>query len=1059
MKKTFVLASIATMLCAAAEAQVTQPSLPPGEIAVLKAGTPNNVFNIHSSKVQPCYVQVFDTGTSNQASPLISVPLSTNSFSGVWINAHAGSEGGGISRTIDRQFLALEGYTGNILSPTNGTKPSANTNVYRGVVTLDAFTNAIGVYYDLANWFGLPPGVTQNNPTGIASTDGTNFWGTGNVTGSSAEASGTLFYNANVGATPFEIQNYIQAAGEARIIGGTLYVVVPFASGGPAAGIYNFVGTSSSAYPGQVIPLPYDPNGNPVYQTVAQTNLFLSWGSPYQNIANFDMNAAGTIAYGADQTYGIVKFTNNAGIWAQAPYYFSTTNIGTTKQPTANQGCFGICVDFSGANPVIYATTMETGTVTTNAQGNANQNRLISIVDSGNPGTNLVAVTLATATTTNENFRGIDFTPDLRPLITSAPADYSTTNRGAANFTVAAASVYALGYQWLQNGTNLNNGLFSLVTVAGATSSTLALSNLHTNLNNYTYQCVVSNAYGMVTSTPPANLTVTFLAVPPIITSATAHLTNYVGNDMIFAAVNVDGTQPFTYQWYQGTTQLTDDGVKYSGSTSSSLIVSNLVPGDAGNYYLVVTNSVGSASNLVDVLAVQYQLPAIDPGNEPQSVTTFVGLSTSLTVTPTGGYQPLNFQWYEVGSGQLAENGGPNNEYTGTQTPTLNISPAATIDTGSYYAVISNAGGSVTSTVATVTVLIPPPASYVSYSNQVYTQNFDSLPDPGASSVNSFNNPFDPGSINGVAYSLANPFDFAYPVITSSYVGGLGLGSTMSGWYGAADTLPGSGTTPDGFSRFGAQDGDQTTGGVIDFGPNDNGSDLGTNRALGLLSTKTTGSTTFALKLINNSVQALNYAYISFTGELWRQSSGARTMTFGYTNDPTATNFLLTSESISNATLVGDLAFSFPPAGNGSAVDGTLPANQTNLAATNLQLVSPWQPGAALWLIWSIEYYGAGSGNGYAIDNLRFLASANPIVVANAPLQLDVLNYVPGTGMSFSFTNVPGASFTVYCATNLTAPINWQAIGSPNEISSGSYKFTDAGATNRSRFYQVRSNP
>ena len=47
--------------------------------------------------------------------------------------------------------------------------------------------------------------------------------------------------------------------------------------------------------------------------------------------------------------------------------------------------------------------------------------------------------------------------------------------------------------------------------------------------------------------------------------------------------------------------------------------------------------------------------------------------------------------------------------------------------------------------------------------------------------------------------------------------------------------------------------------------------------------------------------------------------------------------------------------------------------------------------------------------------------------------------------MSFSFTNVPGASFTVYCATNLTAPINWQAIGSPNEISSGSYKFTDAG--------------
>ena len=107
-------------------------------------------------------------------------------------------------------------------------------------------------------------------------------------------------------------------------------------------------------------------------------------------------------------------------------------------------------------------------------------------------------------------------------------------------------------------------------------------------------------------------------------------------------------------------------------------------------------------------------------------------------------------------------------EFTGTTTDTLTISPAALIDTGSYTAVISNGGGSVTSRVAAVTVLVAPPLSYVSYSNQVYTQNFDSLPDPGVSSVNSINNPTYPGSINGVAYSLANPFDFAYPVITSS---------------------------------------------------------------------------------------------------------------------------------------------------------------------------------------------------------------------------------------------------------------------------------------------------
>ena len=102
----------------------------------------------------------------------------------------------------------------------------------------------------------------------------------------------------------------------------------------------------------------------------------------------------------------------------------------------------------------------------------------------------------------------------------------------------------------------------------------------------------------------------------------------------------------------------------------------------------------------------------------------------------------------------------------------------------------------------------------------VYTQNFDSLPDPGATSVNSSN----PVTINGVTYSLANPYDFAYPVIASGSSGGLGI-SALAGWYGTSVLL----------SRFGATDGDQTTGGQISFGlPNSS------NRALGLLATSST---------------------------------------------------------------------------------------------------------------------------------------------------------------------------------------------------------------------------
>src|SRR5579872_5967233 len=390
MKQLSFILTAALAGALGAQAQSNTIVIPAGKLAVFKAGDNTGYWNISSSKVQPCFIQVFDPATTNQAAPIYSLPLPTNAPNGIWINAHAGSEGGGISRSSTRQYLAIEGYTGNILSPTNY-KPSSFVGVTRGFGIVDVFGNEQVLYSDPANWFGLPPGVTQNNPTGIATTDGTNFWGTGNVTGTSAEAAGTLFYNPFESSTPIELQNYIQAAAEARIIGGTLYVVVP------GSGVFNFLDPVNND---AVVPLPYDPNvPNPV-EHIVLTNLFINWGSTFKNIANFDMNATGTVAYGADETFGIVKFVNTNGVWQQAPYYFNSTNLGTSAQAAAQQGCFGICVDFNATNPVIYATTMEFGTTSgvNNSQGNPNQNRLIRVVDNGTaPGTNLVAQTLATA--------------------------------------------------------------------------------------------------------------------------------------------------------------------------------------------------------------------------------------------------------------------------------------------------------------------------------------------------------------------------------------------------------------------------------------------------------------------------------------------------------------------------------------------------------------------------------------------------------------------------------------------------------------------------------------
>jgi hypothetical protein len=70
----------------------------------------------------------------------------------------------------------------------------------------------------------------------------------------------------------------------------------------------------------------------------------------------------------------------------------------------------------------------------------------------------------------------------------------------------------------------------------------------------------------------------------------------------------------------------------------------------------------------------------------------------------------------------------------------------------------------------------------------------------------------------------------------------------------------------------------------------------------------------------------------------------------------------------------------------------------------------------------------------------------NPQVLSNGSFQL-------------SFTNTPGASFTVLTSTNIALPLtNWTVLGAPIEISPGQFRFVDTLATNRVlSFYAVRS--
>jgi len=322
-----------------------------------------------------------------------------------------------------------------------------------------------------------------------------------------------------------------------------------------------------------------------------------------------------------------------------------------------------------------------------------------------------------------------------------------------------------------------------------------------------------------------------------------------------------------------------------------------------------------------------------------------------------------------------------------------------------------------------------PPPSFIDYAvpGSVYTQNFDSLPDPGAATVDSGNTV----TINGITYSLANPYDFAYPVVASGSSGGLGI-SALAGWYGASALV----------SRFGASAGDWTAGGQNSFGPTNSANS--SNRALGLLATSTTGGTAFGVRFINGTTTTLTRMNLQFTGEVWRQSNKPKTLQFYYFIDPTGTAAFPSSAT---AFLPG-LNVSFPTVGadsGGAAVDGTSPLNQTNLSVLD-QTITNWPPGAALWLVWQMTD-STGKAQGLGIDNLSFSATV--------PLPVPVNIQISGTNIFLNWPAVAGQTYQLEYKDDLTAP-TWTPMGDPVTGTGGTLTLTNDFGDSPQRFFRLQ---
>ena len=262
----------------------------------------------------------------------------------------------------------------------------------------------------------------------------------------------------------------------------------------------------------------------------------------------------------------------------------------------------------------------------------------------------------------------------IAPTITTQPVSRTVTAGTNVSFTVAATGTSPLSYQWRLNGAN----------IAGATSTTLTLTSVTTGQSGGSYSCFVSNVAGTAISSA-AVLTVNPVPVAPSISTQPSSQTVTAGNNVSFT-VAASGTAPLSYQWRL-------NGSNIGGATSPTLTLTSVTTGQSGgSYSCFVSNVAGTATSSAATLTVNAAPIAPTITTQPVSRTVTAGTNVSFTVAASGT-SPFSYQW-RLNGANLA----------GATSSTLTLTGVTTGQSGSYSCVVTNAGGSATSSAATLTV-------------------------------------------------------------------------------------------------------------------------------------------------------------------------------------------------------------------------------------------------------------------------------------------------------------------------------------------------------------------
>lgn len=157
-----------------------------------------------------------------------------------------------------------------------------------------------------------------------------------------------------------------------------------------------------------------------------------------------------------------------------------------------------------------------------------------------------------------------------------------------------------------------------------------------------------------------------------------------------------------TYQWKAGAvgsglyTNLNDNG-HFSGTATPTLNISTVAPADGGDYIVIISNNLGSATNSPPAtLTVQ---TAVLAGPHPSQEQLFAGQTARFNIQVVSGNSPT-FQWRKDG---VALTDGGN--ISGSTSANLSVSALAAGNSGNYDVVVGTSYGAVTSSIAPLTVI------------------------------------------------------------------------------------------------------------------------------------------------------------------------------------------------------------------------------------------------------------------------------------------------------------------------------------------------------------------